>query len=185
MSCCERSHKPVIRGDCQANWKPVSVSGRAVLRLVFPAFCSPNHWAGASIALIYYPVVLSSVNAFVVPNLSKFRTSNYVLAVVNTDGKIYKFWENVGEVLHYPLYNNETLFNGCVFKVYNTISAASTFEGQEFTIEIKAAACDNVSVEYTIEANKKFWLQLCTQNGYYAYSNTYNLPMQFQLEQDC
>jgi len=90
-------------------------------QLVMQGFAlAPATWAGASVILAEYPIGNSYWFSFKLP--VKAFGSNFVLAVRYVEDGIafrYKFWEDDGEILFYPVYGGERLGPNAVLELWS------------------------------------------------------------------
>ena len=83
--------------------------------------CFGAQWVGISRLMLEWKYE-NAPRAFSVENLASHQVSTYVLAV-RSKGKRFKFWTDVNEILDYPLYNGDTLFDDTVFELWSTVNA--------------------------------------------------------------
>jgi len=94
------------------------------VNLVLPAFTLPaSTWAGASVILAEYAFNNTVWFSLMMP-IGEFG-SNFVPAVRYVNGDMvarYKLWEDVGELLYYPVYDGERLGPNAVVEIWSVNS---------------------------------------------------------------
>lgn len=113
---------------------------RARIYVSLAPTCFASQWLGCSRQMIEWPFV-DAPQTFSIQDLTAFAASSYIL-VVRTKGVRYKFWEGVGEVMTYPLYNGETLYDDAVFELWSTPTTSGNFPGFQFYLPTVHENCD-------------------------------------------
>lgn len=151
--------------------------------LVLPAFVmeAPT-WTGASLILAEYAV--GNTGYFSVRQNIETFGENFVLAVRYVVDNVvlrYKFWEGLGEVLYYPVYNGEKLGPNAVFEIWSVNSASTPSLSTNQTLETSLlvfppnqtcnACCENPSNQYLLTASAPSFTDPC------AYCNPFILSL--------
>lgn len=149
-----------------SKFRDVALVGVQRASLLLPAFTLDiPTWAGASIILAEYPI--GNANWFSIKeNIEEFG-SNFVPAVRYSEDDYvirYKFWEDVEEVLYYPVYNGEKLGPSAVLEIWsvNTEEAPTLAENQVLETSVLLfppnqtcnACCENPSQQTLLVATE-------------------------------
>lgn len=98
-------------------------SGIRNIGLTIPAFSFTGvEWLEASYTLIEYAFELTSRIALMRTEMP--LDANFVLGIRLSDGTRYLLWEHPDMVLHYPLYNGETLDENFTIEVWTVDSTS-------------------------------------------------------------
>lgn len=117
------------------------------VRLVIPAFTLDVHtWDGASSLLAEFP--LSNDYALSIrKNISVFG-ANFVPAIRWQNGDIwarYKFFEDVGEILYYPVYSSQRIGENATIEIWSVNSASAPTLAANQSLEISLLVTDSSS----------------------------------------
>lgn len=183
IKCC---YKPV-------NKKRTCPQGPALVRgrkpeLCFLEFCFGDAvWIGASY-IVYEFILASTYASFALGSFSRYRTSDYVLAV-RTQDKRYHFWEVQDVILpSSELYESQPIYDDAIFEIWNTPNTTDiTVPGFCVPIlRVEAACAPSNEPDITLTPHKQLWARFClSPSSGYGYPYGYNFLVKFSEEKPC